>query len=197
MVSTRSQGRPTNKRPAESAGTGSKAKVAKSAEQPTDVTILRHFEGQCRTSAGFNPVQRFRLEWKSSLFTSQQHLDEFKESVNTRTYSMTSGQGGKPIKVSIMSAKLKPQTAMLVIVSTAPSLQVTSLTISRHGKGLYRARAERVENRRLSAPSGIGSFGACSFELAADENPSDVRMTLDDGSQPLPSSPVKEYFPSR
>ena len=138
-----------------------------------------------------------RMSWKSSLLTTPEQFRKFVDAINSTTYSKTNGKGGAPIAVPIKRAKPKwGRQAVLVVVSRAPFVTHT-LSIERRGKGQYWALAGLKDKRMLAAPSGLGSFDACIFDLDADESTTDVRMMLQGKGdylvakpcEPLPSGP--------
>ena len=126
------------------------------------------------------------------LLTTQSDLDEFTESVNDRTYSMTAGKGGVRFDVPLKKVKLKSQ-AVVVVISGRP-LDTTGVAIERRGLGRYAAHASLLERRMGSTPSGLVSWDAFLFDLADGEDAAAVQMTLTgEGahcSGPLPSGPV-------
>ena len=110
-----------------------------------------------------------QMAWKSVLLTTQQHFDRFVDSINSKTYSKTSGKGGARIHVPMKRAKPAwGRQAVLVVISGAPFAR-HQLSIERRARGEYWALAKLVEKRYLAAPSGLGSFDACVFDLAANE----------------------------
>jgi hypothetical protein len=153
--------------------------------------------------AGIRPPfgqQGCRWDWQSVIVTTAEQYAEFSGSVNRSTYSMDSRNSGKPIKPtkdSIKPAKWGTE-AMLITVHSAPFVR-HALTIERHPtiRGRYVALVQVVENRRLSAPSGLGSFDAATFALAPGEDAASVTMTLNDSSKPLPSGPMETKLPAR
>ena len=118
-------------------------------------------------------------------------LDRLAGCVNSHTYSMTSGKGGAPITVPIKSVKANwSRQAMFVHIDERPFV-THKLTVVREAANRYRATAVLTEDKRQSAPSGLGSFDACLFDLAPDDQPSQIQMFLDPGSKgPLPSGPI-------
>ena len=133
--------------------------------------------------------------WTSMLLKEQSQLDEFCDCINDRTYSMTSGKGGQKVQVAIKKAKIDwSRQAVVVIVSEAP-FQKHALQIERSGNKRYSAIAIKVENSRMSAPSGLGAFDAFVFPLAPGEKAADIQLVMagtgagEDGVTPLPSSP--------
>ena len=117
-----------------------------------------------------------RKSWKSVLLTTQQHFDRFVGAINSTSYSKTSGKGGAPLAVPMKRAKPKwGKQAVLVVVSGSP-FATHKLSIERRARGEYWALAGLKEKRELAAPSGLGSFDACIFEVAAGE--SSISMML-------------------
>lgn len=103
---------------------------------------------------------------------------------------------GAPINVPIKSAKPKwGQQAVLVAVKSAPFATHT-LVIERVASSRYVATATKVEDRKLSCPSGLGSFDACIFDLAEGEDAATLEMVLhglpDSDATPLVDEPVFE-----
>ena len=110
-----------------------------------------------------------RMSWKSVLLTTQAHFDEFLDSINSTSYSKTSGQGGARLDVPIKRARPAwGRQAVLVVVSRSP-FATHKLSIERRARGEYWALAGLKEKRSLAAPSGLGSFDACIFDLADDD----------------------------
>lgn len=174
---------------------------------PQDVPILAHniFHGQLRLMAGARPPMKGkpvgRMSWKSVLLTTQAQFDRFIDAVNDRTYSKTSGKGGAPIAVPIKRAKpLWGKQAVLAVITRSPFV-THQLSIERREAGDFWALAGLKEKRMLAAPSGLGSFDACIFDLADGETTSDsrspsfVRMTLQGKGDYLLHKPC-EQLPS-
>ena len=168
-------------------------------EQPNqEVTILQRntFHGQLRIRVAMRPpgsAQPGCLSWKSVLLTTQAQFDKFIESVNLKSYSMTAGQGGKPITMPMKRAKPRwGEQAVLAVVSGSPFV-THKLSIERRAKGEYWALAKLEDKRSLSAPSGIGSFDACVFDLAEGESLDNVTMRLQGKGDYLvtPCEPLK------
>ena len=158
------------------------------------------FHGQVRLRVGMRPpwsAQPGTLSWKSALLTAQADFNEFVECINSRTYSMTNGKGGQPIAVPMKRARPKwGKQAVLVVVSGSPHV-THEISIERRAKGDYWALAKLKEKRNLSAPSGLGSYDACVFDLAEGETRTDLSMRLQGKGdylttpcEPLPSGPV-------
>ena len=169
-----------------------------------EVTILQRntFHGQLRIRVAMRPpgdAQPGCLSWKSVLLRTQAQFDKFIESINVKSYSMTAGQGGKPITVPMKRAKPRwDEQVVLAVVSRSPFV-THKLSIERRAKGEYWALAKLEDKRSLSAPSGLGSFDACVFDLAEGESSDSVTMRLQGKGdylvtpcQPLPSGPQWE-----
>lgn len=165
-------------------------------DSPRDVAIAAHntFHGQLRLMAGARlPVAGRPAErkmWGSCLLTTQAHLGRFLDAVNDVSYSKTSGKGGAPLAVPIKRAR--PQwgrQAVLVVVSRAP-FATHKLSIEQRGPGEYWALAGLQEKRQLAAPSGLGSFDACLFDLTDGES-SAVTMRLQGKGDYLISRPCE------
>ena len=131
------------------------------------VKILKTFHGQVRHRCGMGaPGSGMGVSyWKSMLLTTQEDLDEFTDSINDRTYSMTAGKGGAKFDVPLKRVKLKSQ-AVVVIIDGSP-FSKNGLTIERRGPGTYAAHATLLERRMGSTPSGLVSYDAFLFNLAA------------------------------
>ena len=70
------------------------------------------------------------------------------------------------------------------------------LSIEQRGSGDYWALACLKEKRQLAAPSGLGSFDACIFDLADGDSAASITMMLQGKGdyistpcEPLPSGP--------
>ena len=138
-----------------------------------DVHIRDVFHGQLRLFAGGRPPMAgqpaARMSWKSALLTTQPQFDKFVRSVNDTSYSKTSGKGGARLDEPVKRARPAwGRQAVLVVVSRAPFAR-HQLCIERRARGEYWALAKLVEKRGLAAPSGLGSFDACVFDLADDD----------------------------
>jgi hypothetical protein len=174
--------------------------------QDVPVPKRNTFHGQLRLIAGISPPMTKppqRRVWKSVLLTTQAHFDRLVNAVNSSTYSKTSGKGGAPIVVPLKKAKPRwGKQAVLVVVSQSPFVR-HQLSIERRGPGRYMALAKLVEKRMLAAPSGLGSFDACIFDLDRSEftadplAPPSVSMQLQGKGdylttpcEPLPSGPL-------
>ena len=159
------------------------------------VKILKTFHGQVRHRCGMGaPGSGMGISyWKSMLLTTQEDLDEFTDSINDRTYSMTAGKGGAKFDVPLKRVKLKSQ-AVVVIIDGSP-FSKNGLTIERRGPGTYAAHATLLEKRMGSTPSGLVSYDAFLFDLAADDGAATMTLTgagAHCGDRPLPSEPVWE-----
>jgi hypothetical protein len=136
------------------------------------------------------------MSWESCLFTTQQQFDRFLGSINSTSYSKTSGKGGKSLDVPIKRARPKwGRQAVLAVVSRSPFVTHT-VSVERSVKGDYKAVAVLKEKRNLASPSGLGSFDACIFDLAEGESTVMVTMELQGKGDylskpcgPLPSGP--------
>ena len=184
--------------------------------EPIEVPILPRntFHGQIRLAAGFRPPMRGLVvggsrqavnggkgagckRWKSALLLNGQHFQTFLGAICSTTYSKTSGKGGAPVEVPVKWAKPKwGKQAVLVVVSRSPFAR-HSLSIDRRAAGKYMAFAGLKEKRDLAAPSGLGSFDACIFDLADSEQ--NVVMGLQGKGdylskpcEPLPNGPEWE-----
>ena len=63
-----------------------------------------------------------------------------------------------------------------------PTIQVYMLRMSHERMGAW-------HTHRHSAPSRLGSFDGCLFDLAPGDEPSKLRMFLEGGQDPVPSGP--------
>ena len=158
------------------------------------------FHGQIRLSAGVRPPAAGQpaasRSWGSCLLTTQAQFGRFLEAVNCTTYSM-SGKGGAPILAPIKQARPKwGRQAVLVVVCRAP-FATHQLSIEQRGAGAYWALACLKETRHLAAPSGLGSFDACIFDLTDGDPATSITMMLQGKGdyhihtpcEPLPSGP--------
>ena len=128
--------------------------------------------------------------WTPCCFTTAGQLERMVGSINSHTYSMTSGKGGAPIAVPIKSVKVNwSRQAMFVHIMQQPFM-THKLEVRREGPNHYSASATLLENRQLAAPSGLGSFDACLFDLAPEDEPSKLQMFLQGSKEPLPGGPV-------
>lgn len=163
-------------------------------EWPQAVPILQRntFHGQLRLMAGARPPRR----WKSALLLTEQHFQKFLGAINSSSYSKTSGKGGAPLAVPVKQATPTwGKQAVLVVVSQSPFV-THSLSIERRAAGQYMASAGLKEKRKLAAPSGLGSFDACLFDLAEQSAEQSVTMELQGkgeylstAGKPLPNGP--------
>ena len=170
-------------------------KRASSSPSIAAVKILKTFHGQVRHRCAMGaPGSGMGVSyWKSMLLTTQEDLDEFTDSIIDRTYSMTAGKGGAKFDVPLKRLKLKSQ-AVVVIIDGSP-FSNNGLTIDRRGPGRYAAHATLLEKRMGSTPSGLVSYDAFLFNLAADDGAATMTLTgagAHCGDRPLPSEPVWE-----
>ena len=136
------------------------------------------------------------MHWGSCLLTTQAQFDRFLDAVNCTSYSKTSGKGGVPLAAPIKRARPKwGRQAVLVVVCRAP-FATHQLSIEQRGSGDYWALACLKEKRQLAAPSGLGSFDACIFDLADGDSAASITMMLQGKGdyistpcEPLPSGP--------
>ena len=128
--------------------------------------------------------------WVSCCFTTAAQLEKMTGSINSHTYSMTSGKGGAPIAVPLKSLRVDwSRQALFAHIDQRP-FATHELSIVRLGANHYRAAATLTEDKRQSAPSGLGSYDACLFELAPEDEASKLQVFLDGSMAPLPSGPI-------
>ena len=185
--------KPESKAPAPKRASSSSAGA--SGSSTAAVKILKTFHGQVRHRCGMGaPGSGMGISyWKSMFLTTQEDLNEFTDSINDRTYSMTAGKGGAKFDVPLKRVKLKSQ-AVVVIIDGSP-FSKNGLTIERRGPGTYAAHATLLEKRMGSTPSGLVSYDAFLFNLAADDGAATMTLTgagAHCGDRPLPSEPVWE-----
>ena len=140
------------------------------------------FHGQLRLSAGVQPPTAGQpaasRSWGSCLLTTQAQFHRFLDAVNCTADSKTSGKGGAAIMAPIKQARPKwGLQAMLVVVCRAP-FATHQLSIEQRGPGAYWALACLKEQRHLAAPSGLGSFDACIFDLSDGDPATSITMRL-------------------
>ena len=186
------------KRAASSAAAGRESSNKRKSPLSSAVVIRKTYHGQLRLLAWAMPPIPGKVAgvayWTSMLITTSGDFTRFLKSVNDKSYSMTSGQGGRSFSVPIKSAAPRwGEQAMLVAVKRAP-FATHSLAVERDALGRYSATATFVEDKRQSCPSGLGSFDACIFDLAPGEDAGSVQMVLqglpDADGEPLLSAPV-------